>query len=158
MLFSYCNPILAHGPERLCREAAEAGIDGLLVVDLPHEEEGELRPIAEAHGLDWIPLVSPATTPERARELTRGCHGFVYVVTVRGITGARKRLPPDLADRLTALRAVTDLPLAAGFGIGDRATADAVARHADGIVIGSAAVSALARGLPDLRAFLSAFL
>lgn len=158
VLFSYCNPILAHGPERLCREAAEAGIDGLLVVDLPHEEEGELRPIAEAHGLDWIPLVSPATTPERARELTRGCHGFVYVVTVRGITGARKRLPPDLADRLTALRAVTDLPLAAGFGIGDRATADAVARHADGIVIGSAAVSALARGLPDLRAFLSAFL
>ena len=157
VLFSYYNPLLAHGPARLCQEAAEAGIDGLLVVDLPHEEEGELRPLAEAAGLDWIPLVSPATTPERARTLVRGCGGFVYVVTVRGITGARKTLPPDLADRLDALRAVTDLPLAAGFGIADRPTADAVARHADGIVIGSAAVNALATGgLPALRAFLAA--
>ena len=156
VLFSYLNPILAHGPARLCQEAAEAGIDGLLVVDLPHEEEGELRPLAEAAGLDWIPLVSPATTPARARALVRGCGGFVYVVTVRGITGARKTLPADLADRLAALRAVTDLPLAAGFGIADRAAFEAVGRHADGAVIGSAAVGALASGgLPALRAFLA---
>ena len=157
VLFSYYNPILAYGPERLCADAAAAGVDGLLVVDVPHEEEAELRPIAEAAGLSWIPLVSPATTPERAKELVAGCDGFVYVITVRGITGERKALPPELAERLEALRQVTDLPLAAGFGISDHATAEAIAAHADGYVVGSAAVRALAEGgIPRLNAFLTA--
>ena len=157
VLFSYYNPILAYGPERLCADAAAAGVDGLLVVDVPHEEEAELRPIAEAAGLSWIPLVSPATTPERAKELVAGCDGFVYVITVRGITGERKALPPELAERLEALRRVTDLPLAAGFGISDHATAEAIAAHADGYVVGSAAVRALAEGgIPRLSAFLTA--
>ncbi len=157
VLFSYYNPILAYGPERLCADAAAAGVDGLLVVDVPHEEEAELRPIAEAAGQSWIPLVSPATTPERAKELVAGCDGFVYVITVRGITGERKALPPELTDRLEALRRVTDLPLAAGFGISDHATAEAIAAHADGYVVGSAAVRALAEGgIPRLSAFLTA--
>lgn len=157
VLFSYYNPILAYGPERLCADAAAAGVDGLLVVDVPHEEEAELRPIAEAAGLSWIPLVSPATTPERAKELVAGCDGFVYVITVRGITGERKALPPELAERLEALRRVTDLPLAAGFGISEHATAEAIAAHADGYVVGSAAVRALAEGgIPRLSAFLTA--
>ena len=157
VLFSYYNPILAYGPERLCADAAAAGVDGLLVVDVPHEEEAELRPIAEAAGLSWIPLVSPATTPERAKELVAGCDGFVYVITVRGITGERKALPPELTQRLEALRQVTDLPLAAGFGISDHATAEAIAAHADGYVVGSAAVRALAEGgIPRLSAFLTA--
>ena len=157
VLFSYYNPILAYGPERLCADAAAAGVDGLLVVDVPHEEEAELRPIAEAAGQSWIPLVSPATTPERAKELVAGCDGFVYVITVRGITGERKALPPELTDRLEALRRVTDLPLAAGFGISDHATAEAIAAHADGYVVGSAAVRALAEGgIPRLNAFLTA--
>ena len=157
VLFSYYNPILAYGPERLCADAAAAGVDGLLVVDVPHEEEAELRPIAEAAGLSWIPLVSPATTPERAKELVAGCDGFVYVITVCGITGERKALPPELTDRLEALRRVTDLPLAAGFGISDHATAEAIAAHADGYVVGSAAVRALAEGgIPGLNAFLTA--
>ena len=158
VLFSYCNPILAYGAKRLCSEAAAAGIDGLLAVDVPFEEERELRPFAEAAGLSWIPLISPATTPERAARLTAGCDGFVYVVTVRGITGERKTLPPELAERLAALRQVTDLPLAAGFGIADPETARAVGRHAHGVVIGSAAVRALAEGgIPGLRAFLAPF-
>ena len=157
VLFSYFNPLLAYGPARLCADAAAAGIDGLLAVDVPHEEEAELRPLAEAAGLSWIPLVSPATTPERAKDLVAGCDGFVYVITVRGITGERKALPPELADRLEALRRVTDLPLAAGFGIADHATADAIAAHADGYVVGSAAVRALDEGgLPRLEAFLAA--
>ena len=157
VLFSYYNPILAYGPDRLCADAAAAGIDGLLVVDVPHEEESELRPIAEAAGLSWIPLVSPATTPERAKDLVAGCNGFVYVITVRGITGERKALPPELAERLKALRQVTDLPLAAGFGVSDRATAEAISAHADGYVVGSAAVRALAEGgIPRLSAFLTA--
>lgn len=158
VLFSYCNPILAYGARRLCADAAAAGIDGLLAVDVPYEEQGELRPFAEAVGLSWIPLVSPATTPERAARLVEGCDGFVYVITVRGITGERKGLPPELADRLAALRAVTDLPLAAGFGIADPATARAIGRHAQGVVIGSAAVRTLAEGgLPGLRAWLRGF-
>lgn len=157
VLFSYYNPILAYGPERLCADAAAAGVDGLLVVDVPHEEEAELRPIAESAGLSWIPLVSPATTPERAKELVAGCDGFVYVITVRGITGERKALPLELAARLEALRQVTDLPLAAGFGISDHATAEAISAHADCYVVGSAAVRALAEGgIPRLNAFLTA--
>ena len=158
VLFSYCNPLLAYGKQRLCHDAAEAGIDGLLVVDVPYEEQDELRPEAEAAGLSWIPLVSPATTPERAAELVKGCDGFVYVITVRGITGERKSLPPELAERLAALRAVTDLPLAAGFGIADPESAKAIGAHAHGIVMGSAAVRTLAEhGVEGLRTWLAAF-
>ena len=146
VLFSYFNPLLAYGPERLCADAAKAGIDGLLVVDVPYEEQDEFKPLVTAAGLSWIPLISPATTPERAAKIIEGCDGFVYVITVRGITGERKALPPELADRLAALRAVTALPLAAGFGISDAATAAEIGRHAQGIVVGSAAVRALSEG------------
>lgn len=146
VLFSYYNPILAYGAPKLCADAAAAGIDALLVVDVPFEEQEELKPIATAAGLAWIPLISPATTPERAAEIIAGCDGFVYVITVRGITGERKALPPELAERLAALRHITALPLAAGFGISDAATAKAIGQHAHGIVIGSAAVRALAEG------------
>lgn len=158
VLFSYCNPLLAYGVKRLCSDAAAAGVDGLLAVDVPYEEEGELRPFVEAAGLSWVPLISPATTPERAARLTAGCDGFAYVITTRGITGERKALPPELADRLTALRTVTDLPLAAGFGIADATMARAVGQHAQGVVIGSAAVRALTKGgLPGLREWLRPF-
>lgn len=158
VLFSYCNPLLAYGIPRLCADAAAAGVDGVLAVDVPHEEESELRPFVEAAGLSWIPLISPATTRERAARLTAGCDGFAYVITARGITGERKELPPELADRLAALHAVTDLPLAAGFGIADATMACAVGQHAQGVVIGSAAVRSLAEGgLPGLRAWLRPF-
>ena len=146
VLFSYFNPIMAYGSARLCADAAAAGIDGLLVVDVPYEEQAELKPTATAAGLSWIPLISPATRPERAKQIIAGCDGFVYVITVRGITGARKQLPPELAGRLAELRALTPLPLAAGFGISDAATAAEIGRHAQGVVIGSAAVRALAEG------------
>ena len=146
VLFSYFNPLLAYGPERLCADAAKAGIDGLLVVDVPYEEQDEFKPLVTAAGLSWIPLISPATTPERAAKIIEGCDGFVYVITVRGITGERKALPPELADRLAALRRVPSLPRAAGFGISDAATAAEIGRHAQGIVVGSAAVRALAEG------------
>lgn len=155
VLFSYYNPIMAYGTQKLCHDAVEAGIDGLLVVDVPYEEQDELKPIADAAGLSWIPLVSPATDVERAKLLVEGCTGFVYVITVRGITGERKQLPPELAGRLEALRNVTSLPLAAGFGISDHATALEIGKHAQGIVVGSAAVRAVAEGgLPGLKAFL----
>ena len=156
VLFSYYNPILAYGAQRLCADAAAAGIDGLLVVDVPYEEQDELKPMATAAGLSWIPLVSPATNATRARKLVEGCDGFVYVITVRGITGERKALPPELAGRLAALRAVTDLPLAAGFGISDAATVQEIGKHAQGVVVGSAAVRALAEGgLEGLSAFMA---
>lgn len=157
VLFSYANPIYSYGPEALCRDAAAAGFDALLLTDVPHEEEAEFRRPAEAAGLDWIPLVSPATDPDRAALLTAGCTGFVYVITVRGITGERTGLPAGLGERLAALRRVTGLPLAAGFGIADRAAADAVAEHADGYIVGSAAVRAADAGPDALRAFLRGF-
>lgn len=155
VLFSYYNPIMAYGSKKLCQDAAAIGIDGLLVVDVPYEEQGELKPLADDAGLSWIPLVSPATDVERAKLLVEGCTGFVYVITVRGITGERKQLPPELASRLEALRSVTTLPLAAGFGISDHATAMEIGKHAQGIVVGSAAVRAVAEGgLTGLTAFL----
>mgnify|MGYP002521892781 FL=1 len=157
ILFSYYNPLMAYGFKTLCQDAANAGIDGLLVVDVPYEEQNEIRPTIEAAGLSWIPLVSPATTLTRAQRLIQGCNGFVYVITVRGITGERKTLPPELTDRLDALRAITPLPLAAGFGISDYATAQHIGQHAQGIVVGSAAVHALqSGGLDGLRQFMRA--
>ena len=103
-------------------------------------------------------VMSAHRTPERAARLTAGCDGFAYVITTRGITGERKALPPELADRLAALRTVTDLPLAAGFGIADATMARAVGQHAQGVVIGSAAVRALTEGgLPGLREWLHPF-
>ena len=141
VLFSYANPVYSYGPEALCRDAAAAGFDALLLTDVPHEEEAEFRRPAEA----------------RAALLTAGCTGFVYVITVRGITGERTGLPAGLGERLAALRRVTGLPLAAGFGIADRAAADAVAEHADGYIVGSAAVRAADAGPDALRAFLRGF-
>ncbi len=155
VLFSYYNPLLAYGVPKLCADAVEAGIDGLLVVDVPYEEREEIKPIADKAGLSWIPLISPATDPERASKLVSGCSGFAYVITVRGITGARKTLPAELPDRLKALRKVTTLPLAAGFGISDYATAHKLGQYAQGIVVGSAAVHALQEGgLDGLRTFM----
>jgi tryptophan synthase alpha chain len=146
VLFGYANPFYRYGYERLCRDAAAAGADGLLVVDLPFEESGELRPHADRSGLCLIPLVAPTTPPDRARRILVGSRGFVYYIMVRGVTGARASVAADVEPQVAALRRVTTLPVAAGFGV---STADQVRRlapHADAIVIGSAMVRAASEG------------
>ena len=138
VLFGYYNPILHYGCERLCADAARAGIDALLVVDLPPEEAAELALPARAHGLDIIYLLAPTTPLERARTIARAGSGFLYYVAVTGVTGARASLAAGLEARVRAMRAVTRLPIGVGFGISTPEQAAEVAGYADAVVVGSA--------------------
>jgi tryptophan synthase alpha chain len=138
VLFGYYNPILHYGCERLCADAARAGVDGLLVVDLPLEEAAELARPARAHGLDIIYLLAPTTPAERVRAIARAGSGFLYYVAVAGVTGARATLAAGLEARVRALRAMIRLPVGVGFGISTAAQAAEVAAYADAVVVGSA--------------------
>ena len=146
ILFSYANPLFFHGYERIADEAAAAGVDGFLVVDLPFEESGELRPILEARGLELISLVAPTTPEVRMREILANAGGFVYYIMVKGVTGQRVDVPPDVQEHIAALRRCTKLPIAAGFGVGNGVQAKAAAKHADAVVVGSALVEAARQG------------
>ena len=129
ILFGYFNPIFHYGCERLCADAARAGIDGLLVVDLPPEEAGELKRPARANGLDLIYLLAPTTPIDRSRAIARSASGFLYYVSVTGVTGARTHLDSGIAEHMRELRSVTDLPIGVGFGISTPAQAAEVATH-----------------------------
>ena len=138
ILFGYFNPIFHYGCERLCADAARAGIDALLVVDLPPEEAGELKMPARANGLDLILLLAPTTPIERARKVVRSASGFIYYVSVTGVTSARTALASDIEEHVNNLRGVTGLPIGVGFGISTPAQAAQVARFSDAVVVGSA--------------------
>lgn len=140
VLFSYYNPIFFLGNEEFARRASEAGADGVLIVDVPFEERGEIEPVLNRYGLELIPLISPLSGAERMKKITAGCRSFVYYITVCGVTGTRSAMPSDLKEKLTLLRSVSPAPVAAGFGISTPETARSAAEFADGIVIGSAFV------------------
>lgn len=147
VLFSYYNLIFSKGLEAFADAAADAGIDAVLAVDLPLEERGELLEVLAPRGVGYVPLIAPNTPVERVVESEKGlADSFLYVITVKGTTGARAELPADLASRLDAIRAVAKLPVAAGFGISTRAQAEEVSRHADGFIVGSALVKCLGEG------------
>jgi tryptophan synthase alpha chain len=133
-----------HGPEVYVREAAEAGADGLIVPDLPVEEAADLRRIAEGAGLKLVQLVAPTTPRERAVRIARGTTGFLYYMSVAGITGERRELPPELVENVAWLRTQTDLPICVGFGISRPEQVAQLAAVADGIIVGSAIVRRLA--------------
>lgn len=149
ILFSYLNPMLNYGYEPLCRDLQKNGVDGILPVDLPLEERAELLEPCREYGLHMIPLVSPLTPPDRVREITRGMTGFVYFINVAGVTGARKKLPENFPEMIRSVKRQTSLPVASGFGIADAETAAEAARYADGVICGSAFVSALKRGADE---------
>ena len=117
VLLTYYNPVLAFGLKAFARTAVDAGVDGVIVADLPPEEAAPLAAAAEAAGLDVIHLVAPTSTPSRVRLIARRSRGFIYVVSLTGVTGERPELPPDLAARIRALRLVTTKPVCIGFGI-----------------------------------------
>ena len=147
VLFSYYNLIFSMGLEKFADAVSAAGIDAVLAVDLPLEERKELLDVLTPRGVGYIPLIAPNTPIERVKAYEAGLeNSFLYIITVKGITGARAELPPDLTDRLDAIRAVAHLPVAAGFGISTRAQADEVSRHADGFIVGSALVKCVAEG------------
>lgn len=137
-LMSYYNPIHYRGPARLVEQAAEAGVDGLIVPDLPPEEAEELIAAGRRHDVKTVFFVAPTSTPERVALVNRAATGFIYCISVTGVTGARANLPPELADALRGLRAVTDKPLVVGFGVSTPAQVAAMAEVADGCIVGSA--------------------
>ena len=144
ILFSYMNPLLHIGYDTVCQQLADAGVDGILPVDLPLEERDELLVPARAHGLHIIPLVSPLTPEDRVAKIVEGMTGFVYYINVAGVTGARDTLPPEVAERIAMIKRHTALPVAAGFGIASAAAAKAAANAADGVISGSGFVKATA--------------
>ncbi len=139
---TYYNPLFAYGVADFVRDAVAAGVDGLIVPDLPPEEGGELEAACRDAGLATIYLLAPTSTEARIKQVAAHSTGFIYLVSVTGITGARSELPPDLAGFVQRVRRHTDLPLAVGFGIATGQQAAAVAAIADGVIVGSALVKA----------------
>jgi tryptophan synthase alpha chain len=149
VLMGYLNPILSYTPETFCADAAAAGVDGLIVVDLPTEEADMLVPHAAAHGLDIIRLVAPTTDDARLPLVLNGSSGFVYYVSITGITGTRSASTADLAAAIPRIRRVTDLPIAIGFGVRTPAQAAEMVQLADGAVVASALIETLLASLDD---------
>jgi len=151
VLMGYYNPLLAYGPEAFVAEAARSGVDGLIVVDLPPEEGKELRGLCRTHGLDLILLLAPTSDDRRVALVAKQTSGFLYCVSVAGITGAREALPADLPAFLQRVREHTGLPLAVGFGISRREHLQALEGLAEAAVVGSAIIDAVERSPPTER-------
>jgi tryptophan synthase alpha chain len=149
VLMGYYNPILSYGVDRFCDDAAAAGVDGLIVVDLPPEEAEELAVPAGRATLDLIRLVTPTTHAERLKVVLRGASGFIYYVSITGITGTRTATEEHLREAIPRVRAATDLPVAVGFGVRTPEQAAAVARHADAAVVASALIDTMAAALDE---------
>lgn len=146
VVFSYLNPILTHGIDRFLVDARAVGVDGVLLTDLPVGSDPVLESTFERSELSLIRLIAPTTSHERALEIARRAQGFLYYIARMGVTGATPALREELPHELSALRAVATVPIAVGFGISTPAQAAEVARHADGVVVGSALIDALDRG------------
>jgi tryptophan synthase alpha chain len=147
ILMGYFNPVYSYGVDRFAADAAAAGVDGVIIVDLPPEVDEELRGPAAAAGLEVIRLATPTTDSVRLPRVLEGAGGFLYYVAVAGVTGTKRAAIGDIAAAVARLKAATALPVAVGFGIRDPEAAAAVARYADASVVGSAIVDRIARGL-----------
>lgn len=144
--FSYLNPVLRYGAEAFARDAKEAGIDSLLLTDLPPESAAELRSAMRAHGLGTVFLAAPTSTDARLRAIDKASDGFVYYVSTTGVTGARRDLDPALLARLDEVRGTLKHPIAVGFGISANEHYELLKERCDAIVVGSAIVRAIADG------------
>ncbi|MYA17982.1 MAG: tryptophan synthase subunit alpha [Gammaproteobacteria bacterium] len=158
VLMGYLNPFLRMGYEDFCARAAETGVDGVIVVNLPPEEAHAFRGALHAHGMDLVLLVAPTTTAERAAYIASQGSGFLYYVSYKGVTGARRADAAAVGERLGLVRAAANaLPVLVGFGIRDGASAKRIAAHADGVVVGSALVETMgSTPMPDIAARLEA--
>lgn len=165
VLFTAYNLIFHLGDEAFCAAAAKAGADAVLAPDLPPEEAASLLEQERRQGLHQIFLVAPTTTPERAKMIADACGGFVYYVSLKGVTGARAALPADLHEKVAALKGLTDKPVAVGFGVSTPEQAGRIAAFADGVIVGSALIklmgeapdrAAMARGIHGFAAAMRA--
>jgi len=159
VLYTYMNPIYRYGFEAFHRDAEAAGVDGLLILDLPPDEDVRNAELSQQSGLKRIRLIAPNTPDARIAQLTAGASGFLYYVSREGVTGERAEVATSLPERVAAIRATTALPIAVGFGISNPDHVRQVALHADGIVVGSAIVKRIAEHAtsPDLVALLAEF-
>ncbi len=160
VLYTYMNPIYRYGFELFHRNAEAAGVDGLLILDLPPDEDAQNAELTQHTGLKRIRLIAPTTPDVRIAQLTAGASGFIYYVSREGVTGERAEVADSMGDRVAAIRATTTLPIAVGFGISTPEHVRQVAQHADGIVVGSAIVKRVAEfgTSPDLLSQLSEFI
>lgn len=148
VMMGYYNPIYSRGVDRFLADAVQAGIDGLIIVDLPPEEDAELCLPAQAAGINFIRLATPTTDEKRLPRVLQNTSGFVYYVSITGITGAAAAQAGDVAPEVARIKASTDLPVVVGFGISTPETAQSIAGVADGCVVGSAIVKEIATGRP----------
>jgi tryptophan synthase alpha chain len=145
VLMGYANPMVRRGPEWFAQAAAEAGVDGVICVDIPPEEDDALGPALRAHGIAPIRLATPTTDAARLPQVLSGSAGFLYYVSVAGITGSQQATGQSIAEAVGRLKAATDLPVAVGFGVRTPTQAAEIARIADGVVVGSALVELVGR-------------
>lgn len=140
VLMGYLNPVYHYGYDRFCADAQAAGVDGIIIVDLPPEEAEELEPLLSRHDISLVRLIAPTSVPERLPMLVKGASGYLYFVSITGITGAGSAAATDIEKNLAAIRAVTSLPIAVGFGVKTAEQVKAIGKIADGVVVGSAIV------------------
>ncbi len=157
VFMTYYNPVLNYGLETFCRSCREAGISGLIVPDLPPEEGSELEAITKRHDLDMIYMLAPTSTEERIEEVGKRSRGFIYLVSLTGVTGARDQLSPELESFVRRVRQKARQPLCVGFGISSAAQAKRVAAIADGVIVGSRLIQLIEEDatLGSLMAFIS---
>jgi tryptophan synthase alpha chain len=155
VLMSYLNPLLAFGFEKLAAAAAQAGVCGFIVPDLPYDEGEDFRAALRPHGIALIQMVTPVTTPQRMAKLCAAAEGFVYAVTMTGTTGKTAAVPGEVTHYLDSVRAASKLPVCAGFGIRSREQVEQLNGHVAGVIVGSALVEVLESG-QDAAAFLRA--
>lgn len=154
ILMGYYNPIYRYGAEKFCKDAATAGIDGVIIVDLPPEEEAELTPHLAKNKIDFIRLIAPTSTGERLKKLCATASGFIYYIAVAGITGGKSATKEELQKRLAEIRTHTKLPIAVGFGIKTPEQAAALKDVADAVVVGSALVEVTQKGVKAAEQFI----
>lgn len=143
VFLTYLNPVFRYGYEAFCKRCKEVGIDGLIIPDMPYEERGELESVAEAYGVDLITLIAP-TSRERIQMLAKNAKGYIYLVSSMGVTGVRSEITTDIAEMVEQIRAVSDTPIAVGFGISTPEQARMYSETADGVIVGSAIVKLIA--------------
>ena len=151
-LMTYYNPVFCYGEAKFCQTAKRSGVDGVIIPDLPPEEAASFRKLAAQNNLDIIFLLSPTSSPERIKMVSAASKGFIYYVSLTGVTGARKKLPVDISQQVKAIKKYTAKPVCVGFGVSQASQAKEINRVADGVIVGSAIVKKIQENLgrPDL--------
>jgi tryptophan synthase alpha chain len=149
LFMTYYNPVLSFGVDAFCQASARSGVDGLIIPDLPPEEGQELETATRNYGLDLVYLLAPTSRPERIQQVAQRSRGFIYLVSLTGVTGPRDRLPPGLEAFVSRVRAQSSLPLCVGFGIAGPEQAKRVAQVADGVIVGSRLIQLMETGDPS---------